>query len=79
MTEAFRAGAHRIYAECGPRYEAPWRLLKKAGMQREIRFRQNILFLRDSAGRPGWKDISMHAMLNTDETESKDRKDVFRI
>jgi len=34
---AFRDGAHRVFAECDPRNTASWKLLEKVGLQREDR------------------------------------------
>lgn len=61
---AFREGAHRVYAECDPRNERSWRLLEKAGFRREAHFRQNIFFRRDENGAPIWMDTYVYAMLN---------------
>ncbi len=35
IRECFRAGGHRIYAECDPRNTASWKLPEKAGMESE--------------------------------------------
>ena len=67
MDEAFRAGAHRIYAECDPRNERSWRLLEKAGLRREAHLRQNVYFHTDPAGTPIWKDTYVYARLRDDE------------
>lgn len=62
--EAFRQGAHRIYAECDPRNEASWRLLERLGMAREAHLRQNVYFWTDEQGFPQWKDTYVYALLN---------------
>ena len=61
---AFREGAHRVFAECDPRNTASWKLLEKAGLQREAHFRQNIWFHQDANGNPVWKDTYVYAKLN---------------
>ena len=63
VAEAFRAGAHRVYAQCDPRNERSWRLLEKAGMRREAHFRQNIYFRKDADSSPVWKDTYVYAAL----------------
>ena len=66
IAQAFREGAHRIYAECDPRNDPSWKLLEKAGMRREAYFRQNIWFRRDDNGLPVWKDTMVYALLKDD-------------
>ena len=66
IRDAFRAGAHRVYAECDPRNTASWKLLEKVGMRREAHFRQNIWFHRDESGAPIWKDTYVYAILECD-------------
>ena len=66
IAQAFREGAHRIYAECDPRNVPSWKLLEKAGMRREAYFRQNIWFRRDDNGLPVWKDTMVYALLKDD-------------
>lgn len=63
----FQHGTHRVYAECDPRNECSWRLLEKAGFQREAHFRQNLFFERDENGRPKWKDTFVYARLNPED------------
>lgn len=63
IEEAFRNGVHRVYAECDPRNECSWKLLEKAGLEREAHFKQNIFFHRDENGMPKWKDTYVYAML----------------
>ena len=67
IENAFRKGAHRVFAECDPRNTASWKLLEKAGMKREAHLRQNIYFHKDSVGIPIWKDTFVYAMLESDE------------
>lgn len=63
---AFRAGVHRICAECDPRNERSWRLPEAAGFRREAHLRQNVYFHTDAAGEPIWKDTYVYAMLRGD-------------
>ncbi len=63
VTEAFRAGAHRVYAQRDPRNGRSWRLPERAGLRREAHFRQNIYFRRDANGDPVWKDTYVYAEL----------------
>lgn len=68
MVEAlFQEGIHRVYAECDPRNECSWRLLEKAGLQREAHLRENLFFHRDEQGRPIWKSTYIYASLNPAE------------
>ena len=66
VAEAFRNGAHRVYAECDPRNVRSWKLLEKTGFQREAHLRQNIFFHKDESGRPVWKDTFVYAILESD-------------
>ena len=59
---AFREGAHRVYAECDPRNTASWKLLEAGGFRREAHFRQNIWFRTDENGEPVWKDTYVYAL-----------------
>ena len=52
IAQAFREGAHRIYAECDPRNVPSWKLLEKVGLRREVHFKQNIWFSRDEMTPP---------------------------
>ncbi len=70
IENAFRAGAHRIYAECDPRNAASWKLLEKVGMRREAHFRQNLFFRKSADGAPIWKDTYVYAILNSDQKEN---------
>ncbi len=63
VAQAFREGAHRVYAECDPRNTASWRLLERVGLRREAHFRQSIFFRRDADGDPVWKDTYVYAAL----------------
>ena len=67
IAQAFREGAHRVYAECDPRNVPSWKLLEKADLRREAQFRQNLWFHRDENGSPIWKDTLVYAILE-DET-----------
>lgn len=64
MENAFRNGAHRVFAECDTRNTASLKLLEKVGLQREAHFRQNIWFHKDENGNPIWKDTYVYAKLN---------------
>jgi len=66
IAQAFREGAHRIYAECDPRNIPSWKLLEEVGLQREAHFRQNIWFHRNENGDPIWKDTLVYAILEND-------------
>ena len=66
IENAFREGAHRVYAECDPRNISSWKLLEKAGLKREAHFRQNIWFRKDQNGAPVWKDTYVYALLESD-------------
>lgn len=64
IEEAFKNGVHRVYAECDPRNECSWKLLEKAGLEREAYFKKNIFFHRDENGMPKWKDTYVYAKLS---------------
>ena len=64
VENAFRQGAHRVFAACDPRNTASWKLLEKVGLRREAHFRKNIWFHKDEHGNPIWKDTYIYAMLN---------------
>ena len=64
IEDAFRRGAHRVYAECDPRNDCSWKLLEKVGLEREAHFKQNIYFHKDENGMPKWKDTYVYAKLN---------------
>ena len=66
IAQAFREGAHRVYAECDPRNVPSRKLLEKAGLRREAHFRQNIWFRRDENGAPIWKDTLVYAILENE-------------
>ena len=82
---AFQNGVHRIFAECDPRNTASWKLLEKAGLQREAHFRQNIWFHKDTNNPPAWKDTYVYAKLNTlavvpvDETNLAEAANIHSI
>lgn len=63
ITDAFRAGLHRIYAECDPRNNCSWGLLENLGFRREALLKQNIWFRKDAGGNPIWQDTCVYAML----------------
>lgn len=62
IENAFDAGVHRVFAECDPRNICSWKLLEKAGLEREAHFKQNIYFEKDENGNPKWKDTYVYAM-----------------
>lgn len=64
MCECFKAGVHRIFAECDPRNIGSWKLLEKVGMVREAFLQKNIYFHKDENGNPIWKDTYIFARLN---------------
>ena len=66
IAQAFREGAHRIYAECDLRNAPSWKLLEKLGLRREAYFKQNIWFRRDKSGAPVWKDTLIYAILKNE-------------
>ena len=45
IAQAFREGAHRVYADCDPRNVPSWKLLEKVGLRREAHMKQNIWFV----------------------------------
>lgn len=38
IDNAFANGVHRVFAECDPRNECSWKLLERAGLDREAHF-----------------------------------------
>ncbi len=62
IENAFKEGAHRIYAECDPRNTPSWKLLEKVGLNREAHFKQNIWVHKDESGNPIWKDTYVYAV-----------------
>jgi len=60
---AFKAGIHRVYAECDPKNVPSWKLLERLGFRREGFFRQNVWFRKDEKGNPIWKDTYLYARL----------------
>jgi len=66
IAQAFREGAHRVYAECDPRNVPSWKLLDKVGLRREAHMKQNIWFHRDKNGAPVWKDTFVYAILENE-------------
>lgn len=70
---AFRAGAHRLYAECDPRNIPSWKLLERVGFRRKAHFRQNIFFHKDENGAPIWKDTFVYAIIAEDWNQTEER------
>ena len=60
----FKAGVHRIYAECAPQNEPSWKVMEKIGMEREAHFRKNVSFHNDDNGEPIYWDTYVYAILN---------------
>ena len=63
---AFRAGIHRVFAECDPDNASSWRLLEALGFRREAHLRENVFFWRDENGAPLWKDTYVYGRLRGD-------------
>jgi RimJ/RimL family protein N-acetyltransferase len=59
---------HRIIGHCNPENAASWKVMEKAGMEREGRLRKNIFFKQDSNGKPLWIDTYEYGILNKYET-----------
>ncbi len=72
IRNAFREGAHRVYAECDPNNVPSWKLLEKVGMKREACLRQSVWFREDEYGSPVWKDTLVYAMLEKDLSDMGD-------
>ena len=66
VTRAFLSGAHRVFAKCDLQNERSWKLLEKAGFEREAHFKKDIYFHKDANGAPIWKDTFVYARLNED-------------
>lgn len=77
IENAFRAGAHRVFAECDPRNTPSWKLLERVGLKREARFKQNIFFHRDENGAPVWKDTLVYAIIAEDWRQARERTHVI--
>ncbi len=75
VAHAFRSGVHRVFAECDPRNDASWRLLKRTGFRREAHFRRNIYFRKGADGNPVWKDTYVYAMTEVDTDNPKEIND----
>ena len=71
IANAFREGAHRVYAECDPRNVPSWKLLESAGLRREAHFRRNIFFRRDEHGAPLWKETYVYAITEDEYREGQ--------
>lgn len=44
IDNAFANGVHRVFAECDPRNECSWKLLERAGLDREAHFKKIFFF-----------------------------------
>ena len=62
ITQAFREGAHRVYASCDPGNLPSRKLLEKTGLRREAHLRSNVFFRRDKKGAPEWRDTLIYAV-----------------
>jgi RimJ/RimL family protein N-acetyltransferase len=71
IEQAFRDGAHRVYAECDPRNTASRRLLEAVGMRREAHLRQTVFFHRDADGAPIWMDTYVYAITENDRAAAE--------
>ena len=60
----FKAGVHRIYAECAPQNTPSWKVMEEVGMEREAHFRKNVSFHNDANGEPIYWDTYVYAILN---------------
>ena len=60
----FKAGVHRIYAECAPQNTPSWKVMEEVGMEREAHFRKNVSFHNDDNGEPIYWDTYVYAILN---------------
>ena len=69
IAQAFKDGAHRVYAECDARNVPSWKLLEKVGLRREAHFRQNIWFRGNENGAPVWKDTLVYAILEDEVSQ----------
>lgn len=58
--------AHKIIAFCNPNNIASWRVLEKAGLQREGFFKQKAFFKRDAKGNPIWHDSYAYGLVDAD-------------
>ena len=65
IDNAFREGAHRVFAECDPRNVRSWMLLEIVGLRREAHFKQNIYFHKDENSMPIWKDTFVYAIIKS--------------
>jgi len=58
--------AHRIIARCDPQNINSWRLLERAGMQREGTSLRSVYFFTDENNNPIWKDTYEYAILKAE-------------
>lgn len=56
---------HRIVGNCNPENIASWKIMEKAGMEREGHLRKNIYFKTDENGNPKWQDTYVYGIINT--------------
>ena len=63
IAQAFKDGAHRVYAECDARNVPSCKPLEKVGLRREAYFRRYTWFHRDENDTPVWKDTLVYAIL----------------
>jgi RimJ/RimL family protein N-acetyltransferase len=55
---------HRIVGNCNPENIASWKVMEKAGMEREGHLHKNIYFKKDNNERPLWVDTYEYSILN---------------
>jgi [ribosomal protein S5]-alanine N-acetyltransferase len=63
---------HRVNAYCNPYNHASWKVLEKAGLQKEGYFKEKAFFRRDSEDNPLWHDCSAYGLIKK-EYEMKKR------
>jgi RimJ/RimL family protein N-acetyltransferase len=57
---------HRIIGNCNPENIASWKIMEKAGMEREGHLKKNIYFKKDGDGNPRWQDTYVYGIINKD-------------
>lgn len=64
ISDAFKNGTHRFYAECNPENPNSWKLLERLGFTREGYLKSNVYFWHDEAGNPLWQDTYIYSLLS---------------
>ncbi|MDI9470033.1 MAG: GNAT family N-acetyltransferase [Bacillota bacterium] len=70
VEDVLEKGAHEIYARCDPRNIRSWKLLEKAGFERQADLRKYQCFYTDEHGAPIWKDTFVYAIVKKQESSS---------